>query len=399
MLAVAAAANVTIWGAPAPVLADDRLASLALVAALRFVNPLDGPLGEEPGWRGYALPRAAARRSPLGRGPRARPARGALAPAAGVDRAARRRRPPHHVRHHAGLRLAVQPHRRQRPADDGVPHRAGHVQLRRARLRRRRRRPDGLARRRAVVRPRPRRGRARPAGVAGGPRPPSRHGRAAGRTADRRSGRVPGSAPVSGAGPASRAVYSHRRRTAAATGGPSRRRRDDGGRHGRPGPGPRQLRARRPASARSHVRGVWLALWAAAAVASWPCCARAARRRPGESDRRRPAPGRRFLRRVRPGRVAAPAGQPQRPAHDGHRVRLSPLRSAREVDTLARAHGRELAPRPLDAVLRPAGAHLLHGRPAAHRADRVLRRRRPRRDRACSPRSGWSSPTTPPRSC
>jgi membrane protease YdiL (CAAX protease family) len=68
VLAVAVAANVVVWGAPAPVLTQLPWASLALFAALRLVNPLDGPFGEEPGWRGYAQPELQARRSPLAAG-------------------------------------------------------------------------------------------------------------------------------------------------------------------------------------------------------------------------------------------------------------------------------------------------------------------------------------------
>lgn len=65
VLALATTANVAIWGAPAPTSAGLVWSELALIAAIRFVNPLDGPLGEEPGWRGYAVGQLEARRSPL----------------------------------------------------------------------------------------------------------------------------------------------------------------------------------------------------------------------------------------------------------------------------------------------------------------------------------------------
>jgi membrane protease YdiL (CAAX protease family) len=65
VLAVAATANALVWGAPAPVPTQLPWASLLLFGALRFIDPLDGPFGEEPGWRAYALPELQTRRSPL----------------------------------------------------------------------------------------------------------------------------------------------------------------------------------------------------------------------------------------------------------------------------------------------------------------------------------------------
>jgi len=65
VLAVAASANVAFWAAPTPVLSQVPWASVLLFAALRFVDPLDGPLGEEPGWRAYAVPEMQTTRSPL----------------------------------------------------------------------------------------------------------------------------------------------------------------------------------------------------------------------------------------------------------------------------------------------------------------------------------------------
>lgn len=65
VLAVAALANVAFWAAPAPVLSKMAWTDLGLVFAVRIINPLDGPLGEEPGWRGCALPQLQANRSRL----------------------------------------------------------------------------------------------------------------------------------------------------------------------------------------------------------------------------------------------------------------------------------------------------------------------------------------------
>jgi CAAX protease family protein len=60
----AAGINVGLGGASWS-LATVAWADVAILFALRWIDPLDGPLGEEPGWRGFALPRLWAQRSPL----------------------------------------------------------------------------------------------------------------------------------------------------------------------------------------------------------------------------------------------------------------------------------------------------------------------------------------------
>jgi membrane protease YdiL (CAAX protease family) len=63
---VLATGVVTWWlGAPAPDLSAIVWADVALLLALRLVNPTDSALGEEPGFRGYALPHLQSRWSPL----------------------------------------------------------------------------------------------------------------------------------------------------------------------------------------------------------------------------------------------------------------------------------------------------------------------------------------------
>ncbi len=52
-------------GAGAPSLAVGSLGTVLLVFAVRVVNPGDGPMGEEPGWRGFVLPGLQTTLSPL----------------------------------------------------------------------------------------------------------------------------------------------------------------------------------------------------------------------------------------------------------------------------------------------------------------------------------------------
>jgi hypothetical protein len=55
VLVLTAGLNVAL-GASAPSLAFGSLTTVLLVFVVRLVNPADGALGEEPGWRGFALP-------------------------------------------------------------------------------------------------------------------------------------------------------------------------------------------------------------------------------------------------------------------------------------------------------------------------------------------------------
>jgi uncharacterized protein len=64
--AAVAGALIVALGAPVPALATlPPLTSIVMVFAIKLINPLNGPMGEEPGWRGLALPGLQSSRSPL----------------------------------------------------------------------------------------------------------------------------------------------------------------------------------------------------------------------------------------------------------------------------------------------------------------------------------------------
>lgn len=65
LLVLASGVITMVLGAAAPGLAQLTWSGMLTVFAVRLVNPLDGPLGEEPGFRGYALPLLQTSRSPL----------------------------------------------------------------------------------------------------------------------------------------------------------------------------------------------------------------------------------------------------------------------------------------------------------------------------------------------
>jgi uncharacterized protein len=66
LLVVATGWGTSLLGAPAPDFSAVVWADVALVLAFRLVNPLDSAMGEEPGFRGYALPHLQRGLSPLG---------------------------------------------------------------------------------------------------------------------------------------------------------------------------------------------------------------------------------------------------------------------------------------------------------------------------------------------
>ena len=114
-----------------------------------------------------------------------------------------------------------------------------------------------------------------------------------------------------------------------------------------------------------------------------PVCSATAPAEPVDVD---PAPDRRLLRRLRADRLAAPPGQPQRPADDGHRLRVP--RSPRCSATTTRCVAQTVASWLSDLwtlFFVPLLLTYLQRRPAAHPGGPGTGRRRRGRDRAARP--------------
>ncbi len=64
-LLLTVALNVALGAGTPSLVGMGSLSSILLLFALRLISPAFGPVGEEPGWRGFALPTLQASRSPL----------------------------------------------------------------------------------------------------------------------------------------------------------------------------------------------------------------------------------------------------------------------------------------------------------------------------------------------
>src|SRR5215217_5490880 len=129
VLLLTAGLNVAL-GASAPSLASyGSVSTILLVFAVRLLNPGDGALGEEPGWRGFALPGLQGSGLSSGVHPHPRRACNRLAcahPLPGRGRLAavyHRGLPPGNARGDVVVHVVVQPHGRQRAHDARVPRR------------------------------------------------------------------------------------------------------------------------------------------------------------------------------------------------------------------------------------------------------------------------------------
>ena len=125
VLATSTALTVQVWGASTVSWSGVSWLSVVAAFALRLVNPLNGPMGEEPGWRGYALPKLFSAMSPLA----ATSVLALIITAWHLPLVLMGMLSPFglrvRLRDDLRLQLVVQPDRRQRPSHPGLPQRRG----------------------------------------------------------------------------------------------------------------------------------------------------------------------------------------------------------------------------------------------------------------------------------